>query len=400
MPTYSYRARQEDGKLIRGTLRAADQNRATKLLGSHNLVPVSIEEVKESVFTTQFNIGSVGTRDLILFFRQTASMIRAGVPVLQSLNSLQMQTDRTALIKVLQDMSYDVKAGSSLSIAMSKHPHIFDPFMLGITRTGEASGKLSDSMAVIANYLEEKYDFQQKLRAALIYPVFLLAVVILLSITMFTFVLPQLVTLFSDAGVQLPLPTRALIFLVETFQSYWYFLVAFIVVFGLIIRSYINTPEGRYILSTYMLRTPIINKLIQKVYLSRMTSILFTLFSSDVPVLEALGLTRDAVGNRVYQRMLNETVDAVKDGASISSVWKNELFIPPMLTAIIGIGEESGDIATAFKEANRFFKRDVARMLQTITIMLEPVLILILGAGVGIVVAAILLPIYNLVLVI
>lgn len=400
MAKFTYRARTADGQLTRGTLRAPNEQRASALLISHKLTPVEIKPTDEASFWNRTVLGSgIGARDMILFSRQTSSMIRAGVPILQAIQAMTRQVQKKSFRGLLVEMAYDVEAGESLSITMSKHPKTFSPFFLGVVRTGEASGRLSQTLGSLADHLEQDYVFMRKVRAALMYPAFILVVVILLVIVMFTYVLPQLTTLFADAGVVLPLPTRILIAITSFIQSYWLLLALIILAASFLVRSYIKTPEGRYTVSSYVLRLPIINQLFQKVYLARLTSILYTLFKSDVPALQSLELAREAVGNRVYQRILDDTVKAVKDGAAISTVWEFEPYIPPMLTAMVTVGEKSGNIAESFTEASRFFRRDVEDMLETIATLLEPLLIIILGIGVGIVVAAILLPIYNLVLV-
>jgi len=191
MARYSYKARQTDGKMTQGTLRAASEERATALLRSHGLSPVSVDPAEETAWWHRDIIGvSVNIKDLILFSRQTASMIKAGVPVIQALQSLQRQTTKRALRGVIQDMIYDVEAGESLSNAMTRHPKVFSQFVLGIVRTGEVSGRLSGSLITIADYLEQDYVFLRKVRSAMIYPIFVLVVVVIMTIIMFTFVLP------------------------------------------------------------------------------------------------------------------------------------------------------------------------------------------------------------------
>ncbi len=401
MATFAYRARQANGTLTRGTLRAANEERAGSLLRANGLTPVAIERSEDqSIFHRAIGFGHVGTKELIVFFREASSMILAGVPVLETLQVLQLQSRKEGFKKIIREVIYDIEAGESLSIALSKHSNTFNQFILGIIRTGEASGKLGGSLAAIANQLEEEYGFQRKVRAALIYPVFVLVLVVVLVVIMFTFVLPQLVGLFADAKVTLPLPTRVLIAITNFFTRYWAILLAFVVTLGLLFRSWIRTAEGRYTFSSMLLNIPVLREIIQKVYLARLTSTLAILFASDVPVLESLSLAREAIGNRVYQRILDDTIQAVKDGASISYVWGQEPHIPVMLTTMVNVGEKSGEVSKSFQQANRFFSRDVADILETITILLEPILIIILGIGVGIIVASVLLPIYNLVLVI
>lgn len=399
MAKFIYRARTIDGKLVKGTLRAASQERAIILLRSHNLNPIEVEIGQEVSILNRTVFNAVSPKDLILFFRQLGSMISAGVPILQALQALVKQVTKSSFKRIVEDMVYDIEAGESLSIAMSKHSQVFSSFAIGVVRTGEASGRLSTSLAAIGDQLEQDYNFNRRVRAAMIYPVFLLAVVFILAILMFTFVLPQLVALFADAGVQLPWPTRILIGLTNFLSRYWLVVFALVGVLGFLLRSYVRTPEGRYTVSTMVLGIPVLRKLFQKIYLARLTSILHTLFTSDVPALESFELAKEAVGNRVFQRIMDDTIKAIKDGSSISIIWQQEPNIPPMLTTMVAVGEKSGEVGLAFNQASTFFRRDVDSILDSIAVLLEPVMILILGVGVGIVVGAILLPIYNLVLV-
>lgn len=400
MPQYSYLARAADGKEVKGTLRAQTDDRARALLIGHGLQPMEIS-ASEGGTLLQRNVlgGRVNTKDLILFSRQTASMVRAGVPILQATQTLAKQVEKPALRKLLQEISYDIEGGESLSAAMTKHPFVFSVFFLGVVKTGEASGRLSESLTIMADYLENSYVFIRKVRSALMYPIFVITAVIIVVVLMFLFVVPQLVSLFAEAEVQLPLITRILIGITSFVQHYWYLVGLVIIALTIVLRSYLKTPEGQYNLSSLVLKVPLISTLFEKVYLTRMTSILHTLFSSDVPIIEALELAQDSIGNKVYQRILGDTAAAIKDGAAISSVWEHEPYIPPMLTTMVGVGERSGEIEKAFSEANGFFKRDVDEILNTITVFLEPVLVIVLGIGVGFIVAGVLLPIYNLVLV-
>ncbi len=400
MQKFTYQARQADGRLTKGTLRAASEERAINLLRSHGLAPASVTAVAEASFL-QREVGgrAVGMKEMILFMRQTSSMIRAGVPIMESLRAIEKQINKRAWRKIMQELAYEIESGESLSNAMSRHPKTFSAFVLGIVRTGEASGRLSESLGTVSDYLEQDYNFLRKVRAALLYPIFVLVLVVILSIVMFAYVLPQLVDLFADAGVRLPWPTRVLISTTQFFQSYWLLVLIVAAVIVAIAYSYFKTPEGRYTFSTYVLRVPVLSRFFRKLYLARLTSILHTLFSSDVPALEALALAKEAVGNRVYQRILDGTIKAIKDGASISSVWQQEHYMPPMLTSMVAVGERSGEVHKSFAEASRFFRRDVDIMMDSATVLLEPILIVILGIGVGIVVGAVLLPIYNLVLV-
>jgi type II secretory pathway component PulF len=400
MPVYRYVARTNKGANQKGTVDAASEAKARALLGSRQLTVLSIAPEKPAAMLHRPVFGGkINGRDLILLSRQLATMVRAGVPIIEAIRTLRRQIQKPAFQALLDNVAYEIEGGASLSRALAHHPETFSLFYIGVIQTGEASGRLSESLKTLANAAERAYIFNRKIKAALMYPAFVLAAVLVVIIITFYFILPQLLELFAQTKVPLPLPTRILISFTEFSQSYWYVLLIMIAALGLIIRSYLKTPEGQYNMSAWLLQVPVINEFMRKVYLSRLTSILYTLFSSDVPVIESLKIARESIGNKVYQRILGETAEAVKGGSSMSAIWAQERHIPPMLTTMVAIGERSGEIEKAFEEAQRFFNRDVDDILESITVFLEPLLVIILGIGVGFIVAAVILPIYNLVLV-
>lgn len=342
--------------------------------------------------------GRVRTKDLVLFARQVATMIDAGVPIIQNLQAILKQINKPLFRQVLQDTISDIRGGESLSQALVKHPKIFPPFFLGLVRTGEASGRLGEALSSLSEYLEREHVFQRKIIGALVYPAMILGVMVVVTIILFAFVLPQLSQLFAESNVVLPLPTRIVLGAVNFTNNYWYYVLAFAIVIFLIARSYFRTSEGRFMASTIVLKLPFIQGLFQKVYLSRLTAMLHILLKSDVPLLESLNLAEGAVSNKVYRKILRDTAEAVKDGSLISAIWELEPFIPPLLSTIVNVGERSGKISQAFGEANHFFQREVEELLNTINTLFEPLMVILLGIGVAIVVSAVFLPIYNLVL--
>ncbi len=342
--------------------------------------------------------GRVKTKELVLFSRQVGTMIDAGVPIVQSLQAILKQITKPLFRQVLQDIVNDIRGGESLSMSLAKHPKIFPPFFLGLVRTGEASGRLAEALGSLSDYLERQHVFQRKLIGALVYPAMILGVMLIVTTILFAFVLPQLSQLFADSNVPLPLPTRLVLGVVSFWSSYWYYIAALAIIIFFLARSYFRTTEGRFMASTLLLRLPLIQGLFQKVYLARLTAMLYILLKSDVPLLESLALTEGAVSNKVYQKILRDTSAAVKDGSLISAVWEHEPFIPPLLSTVVNVGERSGKISAAFGEANRFFQREVEELLNAINTLFEPIMVILLGLGVALVVSAVFLPIYNLVL--
>lgn len=401
MIQYKYQAHTRRGKLVEGQIRVENEEQAMAILSGNGLTSIELKRDRlGSLLNMSIFGGGVKTKDLVLFSRQIAAMIRAGVPIVETLRAFRHQTNKVSMQSLVDTLTYDVESGDSFSRALSKHMTVFSVFFIGVVKTGEASGRLSDSLDILANYLEQNYVFSQKIRAALMYPAFVLVGVIIVSGVTFVFVLPQLVSMFDEANVDLPMPTIVLITVTTFVQHFWLLVLLLVIALVAIGRSYLKTPDGQYAASSLILRIPILSILIQKIYLARVTTILHTLFQSDVPIIQSLQIAEASIGNRVYQRVLRETVDAIKNGSSLAAAWEHQYYIPPMLTAMVGVGEKSGQVEQALSEAHRFFARDVEEVLNTVSVFVEPLLVVILAIGVGFVVAAVLLPIYNLVLVI
>jgi type II secretory pathway component PulF len=343
--------------------------------------------------------GRPGARDIIILSRELATMIKAGVPLVQAFEMLIRQSTKPILTHALEDIARSIEGGNSLSMALSRHPQLFNSFYLGVIQSGEASGRLTHSFETLADFQEQDYIFRRKIQTALTYPAVILVAIIIVMIIIFAVIMPQLVQLFADAEVQLPWATRLVIGLADFFRSFWYVLFFLSLILFVIGRSYARTPEGSYVISSTLLRIPGLSGLLKKMYLTRLTSVLHTLFDSDVPVIETLKLARKSMNNKVYERIMTNTLHGVKNGATISSLWEREPHIPPLLIAIVSVGERSGELSQAFAQAQTFFVRDVDNALNTIAILLEPIMVILLGIGVTIIVASVLLPIYNLVLV-
>ena len=400
MPSFSYTGRNEAGGTVKGTLRASNEARARALLAANNVTPLTVTSAAQrSLLQRDVLGGGVGAKDLVLLSRQLGAMISAGVPILQALQALARQVEKDAFERLLNELAGDIEGGVALSVSLAKHPAIFSPFFVGVVRTGEASGQLADALDTLADYLEENYVFVRKVRSALLYPAFVLVGAVIVVSLMFIYIVPQLVTLFTEAAVELPLATRVLIVVTDLVTHYWYLGLGLAVILALVLRSYLKTPDGHYTLSLLAVRLPGLRGLAIKLYLAQVTAILYTLFKSDVSIVKALEVARDSIGNAVYASILDRTLIAVQDGATISDVWETEELIPPMLTTMVAVGEQSGDLANSFAEAGRFFRRDVDEMLATISTLLEPLLVILLGIAVAFIVAGVLLPIYNLVLV-
>lgn len=401
MPEYFYRARTRLGEVTKGTIRAASPERAGKTLAEHGLVPLELQDVRErGLWRRELKFGRVKIRDRAVFARQLATMIEAGIPILQALRILVQQTESPRLSEILREVSHDVEAGGALSSALEKTPSVFSEFFVSMIRSGEASGRVASALHTLADHEESDAELVRKVRTALTYPAFVVSMMVIIMIVMATFVLPQLITLFVEAEVPLPLSTRVIIAVTGFFRAYWWFVVALIAVAAYLVSTYLRTPEGRYNGSALVLRIPVLGRLVRKLYLARFAGALQTLLDAEVPVVRALLIARDVLSNRVYQGIIDGAVEDVKGGSSISAALEQYPEIPLMVSEMVSVGERSGRLGAAFGSIHRFFRRDVDDALANLTTLLEPLVIVLIGIGVAVLVLAVLMPLYSLVQVI
>lgn len=401
MPDYFYRARTRLGDVTKGTIKAVSSERANEMLMEHGLVPLELKDTKELGFLRrEIRFRGVKIRDRAVFARQLATMIEAGIPILQAIRVLTQQTENARLADILREVSYEVEGGNSLSNGLEKYPHVFSEFFISMVRSGEASGRVSAALNTLADHEERDAELVRKVRTALIYPIFIIVVMVVLMIIMAAFVLPQLITLFTEANVQLPWTTRVLIAVTTFTQKYWWFILLFAAFTAYLLFAYLKTPEGRYNGSAILLRLPALGRLLRKLYLARFAGALETLIEAEVPVVRALLIARDVLTNRVYQTIVDRTVEDVKGGSPISTALERYPEIPVMVSEMISVGERSGQLAQSFGAIHRFFRRDVDDALANLTALIEPVVIVLIGIGVAILLSAVLMPIYQLVQVI
>lgn len=401
MSEYAYRARTRLGNVTKGTIKATTAERASQMLAEHGLVPLELRDVRElSVWRRQLKFGGVKVRDRAIFARQLATMIEAGIPILQGLRILVQQTENARLADILQEVSYEVEGGGSFSAALEKYPRVFTEFFVSMVRSGEASGRVAASLQTLADHEEADAELIRKVRTAMIYPAFVIGVLFVLMGLVTVFVLPQITTMFQEAKVGLPLPTRVLIGLTTFLRGYWWFLGLFGVLAGYLGTSYMRTPEGRYNVSAAVLHLPLFGRFLRKLYLARFSGALQTLLEAEVPVVRALLIARDVLTNRLYQTIIDQTAEDVKSGSSIAASFERFPEIPIMVSEMVRVGERAGQLGQSFGAIYRFFRRDVDNTIANLTALIEPVVIVVLGIAVAFLLTAVLLPLYGLVQVI
>lgn len=401
MTEYFYRARTRHGEVTKGTIKAATPERASQMLSEHGLVPLELRDAREvSLWRREFRLQRVTVRHRAIFARQLATMIEAGIPILQGVRILSQQTESSRLADILREVGYEIEGGAALSAALEKYPRVFSEFFVSMVRSGEASGRVARALHVLADHEEREAELLRKVRAALVYPIFVISAMMVITVLMAVFVLPQLVDLFRESEVPLPLPTRMLIAIITFFRNYWWFVLAFLGLAGYLLGTYAKTPEGRYNLSAVVLRLPIFGRLLRKLYLARFSGSLETLLDAEVPVVRALLVAREVLSNRVYQSIIERAAEDVKGGSSVSAALERYPEVPLMVSEMVSVGERSGQLGQAFGAVHRFYRRDVDDALTNLTQLIEPLVIVLIGIGVAILLIAVLMPIYGLVQVI
>ncbi len=403
---FQYTARTQEGKLESDIIEASSVEAAISVLQNQQLIITDIKPFSEAENLT-FNklvdqllsyFNRVKNEEIVLFTKQLAVLIQAKVPLVQSLKVMAKQVVNPKFSKIIANVADDVDAGAVFSRALAKHPKVFSNFFIQMVRSGEISGRLEETLTYLSDYINRQYLLNSKVRGAMIYPAFIVAAFIAVSTVMLIWVIPNLTAILTESGQQLPLVTRLLIGSSDFMKNWGWllFIVLFIVIYFIVI-SIKKSPEWRYAYDGLKLRLPIFGELLKKIYLARFSETLSTLSSAGIAISQSLEITADVVGNAVYRRIILEADEAVRKGSNISVVFARYPEILPMVTQMVSIGEQTGKLDTILKQVSIFFTEEVNRAFDNLVNLIEPILIVVLGLGVGILVAAILLPIYNLV---
>lgn len=394
MSTFRYRAKDKEGRPVSGKVEAATAPLAQQALEERDLEIVLLEEIRQR-FAIPFR-GRVKARDIVIFSRQLSTLAGANVTLVQSLRTLVTQTSNSELRQVLVRVADDVEAGTRLSFAMAKHPHVFDSFFVNMIKSGETAGRLAEVLNYLADQTEKEYDLVSKVRGAMLYPAFIVIGMIIISIVLLIFVIPQLTEVLLESGAELPITTKILIAASDFTKRFWWLLL--IGVIGLIVgfRAGLKNPKFKEKIDTLKLRIPIMGTLLQKIYLARVTRSLQILLSGGVDVVGALEVVSGVVGNAYYERLIRETKREVADGNSINTVLMQSSLVPPMVPQMLAVGEETGQLTTILEKLTHFYTREVDNGVTTLVSIIEPLLMVVIGVGVGMVVASIILPMYRL----
>ncbi len=394
---FSYQARDNSGIMRTGTVEAVNEPVAVETLTAHGLIVIKISPAAQVNFLDQLNIfNRVSSKELVLFSRQFSTLINAKVPIVQALNILKAQVSSKRLKTVIQEMAGRVESGDSLSSALARYPKVFSNLYVNLVRAGELSGTMDESLSYLANQLEKDNDLRSKVIGALTYPAFIVVALFVVGFLMFIYVLPPLIGVLEESSVALPFTTQILVAVTNFIQSFWWAVI--LVVVGGIMggRYYAQTPGGRYIFDSTKIHLPAVGDLFQKVYMARFARNLSTLVAGGIPIVKALESVADIVGNQVYREIILDAAEQVRNGKSIASALSQRKEFPPIVPQMTQIGESTGRLQEILEKLATFYEKEVDEVLKILTTLLEPIIMMILGLAVAVMVAGILLPIYNL----
>jgi|TARA_Y100000310_G_scaffold345866_1_gene471948 type IV pilus assembly protein PilC len=393
---FNYTAVDSSGKQQSGTIDAIGRDVAISSLQRRGLTIVSIESEKKEGLNWNITLFErVSNRDIVILSRQIATLFEAQVSALRVFRLISSEAETPLLQKTLVSVADDLQAGSAISKALAKHPKVFSSFYVNMVRAGEEAGKLDETFLFLADYLDRTYEVTSKARNALIYPAFVISTFVVVMILMLTLVIPRISAILIESGQEIPIYTKVVIGLSSFFVNYGIFLLIALIVGGFFFLRFSRTDRGKLSIDRAKLQIPYVGELYKKLYLSRLSDNLSTMLSSGISVVRGIEITSVVIGNNVYRDLLEDSLQDIKGGQPVSDALSKHPEIPGILVQMIKIGEETGELGNILKTLAKFYRREVTNAVDTLVNLIEPVMIILLGLGVGVLLASVLMPIYN-----
>lgn len=397
MPIYKYKAFDKDKKVQEGMVEAKNKDYAGEILAEKGFSVVAISEISSGQGKINLDfLNRVKTKDIVIFSRQFSVLISANVSMVQALKILIEQTVNMTLKMAISEAADEVDAGSALSDALGKRPKIFSNFYVSVVKSGETSGKLDESLSYLADEMEKDYDMMSKIKGAMIYPIFVFCSLITVGVLMMILVVPKLTAILTESGAELPITTKILIGTSGFMQKHWWLLAVIVAVSIISFKWYVKRPKGKRQFDYIKLKLPVFGHLFQLIYLVRFTRSMNTLIVGGVTIDNSLKVAAEVVGNKIYQELIEETIKEVEDGNSISSVFVKSKTIPKMVSQMLNVGEKTGKIDIILEKITNFYSREISNIVANLMTLMEPLIMVVMGVAVGIMVAAVILPMYNL----
>jgi type IV pilus assembly protein PilC len=395
---FNYKALTGTGEATTGVIDAISVDAAINQLQKRGLVISQIHSPDEKTLQLKFLsvFNRVSNKDIVILSRQMATLFTAQVSALRIFKLLSGQSENPTLQKYMLKISDDLQGGSSISNALSHYPDAFSPFYVNMIKAGEESGKLDQVFTYLADYLDRTYAVSSKAKNALIYPGFVISTFIGVMILMLTVIIPKIALMITDSGQAIPIYTKIVLWISDVVLHDGIYLAVALVVAIFVVWRYSRTPQGGLYIDNLRLNTPYVGSLYRKLYLSRIADNMNTMIISGIPMLRALEITSAIIGNATYKGIIDNTLTAVKGGSSLSLALEQHKDIPTIMVQMIKVGEETGELGNMLKSLSNFYEREVTTAVDTLVSLIEPIMIVALGLGVGVLLAAVLMPIYNL----
>ena len=397
MEKFRYKAKDNQGKTIEGLVEAADPKGAVKILQSKGLLVISVVP-KGKDLVTEARVGifrRISTSDKVNFTRQLATMVAAGLPLTDALTILEAQAS-PAMAKVVGEILREVEGGGSLSKALEKHPNVFDQVYIALVRSGESAGILDNILTRLAENLENQREFTSKVKGAMLYPAIVIGGMVLVAIIMILFVIPKLTTLYEEFQAELPLPTKILLQVSKLATHFWWLGLIGLIGLVFIIPQLLRNPILKKQYDRLFLRIPIIGSLRKQIMLTEFTRTLGLLISAGVLIVDALEIVRRSLGNSLYEEAVAQAGQDVQRGFPLAVALAETGIFPPILPQMISVGEETGKLDEVLAKVSAYFEQESTQSVKNLTTALEPLIMIVLGAGVGFLIISIIMPIYNL----
>lgn len=399
MLTFAYTARDPaTGKKVQATVQAQNEAAASKLIQKEGLAPLEVKplDVESGSLIGKYK-NRIRTKDRVIFSRQLATLINAGLPLVQSLRQVASQTTNKAFVIIINQVISDVEGGSSLSDALAKHPRVFNDIYINLIAAGETSGTLDRALERLADQQEKDAEIISKVRGAMAYPAIVVLVMIAVVGFMIVAVLPQVKTIYEDLpGASLPLLTRVLLAISDFTIKYWWVVLLVLIFSAYATSRYARTFGGKQVIDRLKMRAPLIGGLFMKVYMARFARTASTLVASGVPLIQMLQIVSKSVNNVHIERSINVAIEKVKGGKSLSESIENDESFLPLVPNMLRIGEQSGSLEDMLSKTADYYEKEVDNEIKTISTIIEPALMVLLGITAFIIVAAVLMPIYGL----
>jgi len=394
MGKFLYKAKNDKGEIISGTVNAPNESAAERVLYKNKLFAIEIKAdsvfVAKSIFKKK-----VSLHDKAVFARQLATMIEAGLPLTKSISIQASQTEAEHLKSIYQDLYTDLQEGHVFSTALSKHPEAFDQVFVSVVKSGETTGNLEVVLKQMADRYESDYTFISQVKSAMYYPAFILVALIGIATYMLMKVIPQLESLFTQSGADLPWATSALLTLSRFLIAKWWLVLIIIIALVYLIRMWLKTDQGEKTINQWQIEIPGIKNLSEGVYMSRFARVMEMLIQAGVPILDALKISGATINNVIYKESIEEMVTEVERGVPLSVPLQREKVFPNLVGQMVGVGEQTGKLDKVMGKMGVYYEEETSRKIKTVSSLVEPIILVIIGVGVAFLIFAVLLPIYN-----